>query len=457
MCRLDVDPLDWEERSDAIPFWQHAVAGSLAGIAEHVGMFPLDTVKTRMQASTGSSGGLLQHMRSVASERGLLGFWRGASVIGAGCVPAHCGLFLTYETAKRRVLRPDAHQPVLSAMCGGAASLVHDAILTPHDVIKQRLQLGSYKSTIHCVLKTYRVEGLGAFYRSLPVTLVSNAPNTAILAAVNESMKVALGLNKAGKSSDLGLFFACGGVGGAVAAATTLPLDVVKTRLQTQGVTQKDPAGVHRGAWNVVQAIAQNEGLRGFYRGVLPRMLVSAPAAAICWGTYSSVVSLLSSGPHEGLTRSVAAAVDGADVAAGIGAEEEERDPLEWETWDPRSVPLWKHMVAGSAAGVMEHVAMYPVDTVKTQMQAAPAVPGAAPLTVRQTVRNIIEQEGVGALFRGCYVIGAACIPAHIGLFGTYEMTKLMLLKSGDEKDHAPLRAALCGALSTTIRLTPAW
>lgn len=36
----------------ALPFLlpQHMVAGALAGIGEHVAMYPVDTVKTRMQA-----------------------------------------------------------------------------------------------------------------------------------------------------------------------------------------------------------------------------------------------------------------------------------------------------------------------------------------------------------------------------------------------------------------------
>ena len=34
---------------------------------------------------------------------------------------------------------------------------------------------------------------------------------------------------------------------------------------------------------------------------------------------------------------------------------------LEWETWDPAKGPFWHHAVAGSCAGVMEHLAMFPV------------------------------------------------------------------------------------------------
>jgi solute carrier family 25 iron transporter 28/37 len=48
--------------------------------------------------------------------------------------------------------------------------------------------------------------------------------------------------------------------------------------------------------------------------------------------------------------------------------EEEDLD-LEWEEWDGRS-PFLHHCIAGSVAGVAEHVLLYPVDTVKTHMQA---------------------------------------------------------------------------------------
>ena len=47
--------LDWETRKDYIPFWKHVIAGKLpsrsyrigscAGIMEHCGMFPIDTIK----------------------------------------------------------------------------------------------------------------------------------------------------------------------------------------------------------------------------------------------------------------------------------------------------------------------------------------------------------------------------------------------------------------------------
>ena len=43
------DPLEFEELDGGSPFWHHGVAGSLAGVAEHVLVYPLDTVKTHIQ------------------------------------------------------------------------------------------------------------------------------------------------------------------------------------------------------------------------------------------------------------------------------------------------------------------------------------------------------------------------------------------------------------------------
>ena len=37
--------MDWETRRKEIPILKHIVAGSCAGIMEHVGMFPIDTIK----------------------------------------------------------------------------------------------------------------------------------------------------------------------------------------------------------------------------------------------------------------------------------------------------------------------------------------------------------------------------------------------------------------------------
>lgn len=290
------DPYEWEVRDGSTSFAQHAAAGSCAGVMEHLGMYPLDTVKTRMQASS-TSLGVSGAVREVLRERGLAGFMRGAHVIGLGCIPAHVGLFGMYELARTRLMVTNSqeHQPLRTAACGGAGALVHDALLTPHDVVKQRLQLGRHVGAVDCIASTWRAEGFRAFYRSLPATLAMNVPFTATLVAVNESLKLAMQVRQYDVDATLSEasgYFLCAGLSGAVAAAVTSPLDVVRTRLQTQEAPSTAARGylaARPGIADTLRAIIRTEGARGLVRGMLPRIFLAAPSSAISWGTYETV------------------------------------------------------------------------------------------------------------------------------------------------------------------------
>ena len=46
------EQLEWEERKDSVPMHLHMLAGSCAGVAEHLCMFPIDTFKVRQQRLT---------------------------------------------------------------------------------------------------------------------------------------------------------------------------------------------------------------------------------------------------------------------------------------------------------------------------------------------------------------------------------------------------------------------
>lgn len=105
--------------------------------------------------------------------------------------------------------------------------------LTPFDVVKQRMQLGYYKSVTHCIRTVLKTEGLAAFYMSFPTTLMMNIPFGGVMVAVNESVKKVL--NPEGEYS-ISTSMIAGSIAGGVAAAVTTPLDVVKTRLQTQNL-----------------------------------------------------------------------------------------------------------------------------------------------------------------------------------------------------------------------------
>eukprot|EP00981_Chlorochromonas_danica_P003303 scaffold642_cov166-Ochromonas_danica.AAC.20 len=329
------DDLEWEEwNPKKLSFWHHMVAGSAAGLAEHVSIFPIDTIKTNVQCEKCGSSNIFKTWKCVArmvSIEGPFRLWRGVSAMFAGCIPA-----------SKRALGVTArgeHQPFRAAVCGVIAAISHDLIMTPFDVVKQRMQLGYYASVRHCIKSIVRTEGVRALYISFPMTLSMNIPYGAIMVPVNESMKKVL--NPSGRF-DYRISMISGAVAGAVAAAVTTPLDIIKTRLQTQNLQPvsgsaecqfyaKQPQAVvssslysdvrmpgvrsfmtvaptrgRRGRSRAAAFLKHPEGVRaivhrliaedgavGFFRGVVPRVLTQAPSVAISWTVYETVKDFL--------------------------------------------------------------------------------------------------------------------------------------------------------------------
>jgi solute carrier family 25 iron transporter 28/37 len=296
--------LDWEEWDGQMPFWKHAVAGSCAGIMEHIGMFPLDTVKTHMQVlrpGAIAATGMGDVLKDIVGNGGSRGFMRGCSAIALGTVPAHVGLFTTYEFTKSRLLDGRENDPVRAAACGAASQFAHDLFLTPADVVKQRMQLGCSSSITSCLLGMVRREGCAALFRSMPTTLAMNLPFGSVLVATNETLKHHFCDDTCNTNSSLSLYFLSAGISGGVAAAATQPLDVIKTRLQTQDClapcasTSVKSTPKYAGFLTTMKTVLREEGCSAFCHGLAPRVLYTMPAAAICWGTYDSIKSIIMS------------------------------------------------------------------------------------------------------------------------------------------------------------------
>lgn len=284
---------------DGLSFPKYMLAGAAAGIAEHVAMYPVDTVKTRMQALAQPGQnlhGTSLHLaiRSIIRREGLHGLYRGVGAVAWGAGPAHAMYFTTYEVAKTAFGADRAvHSPVATALAGASATVVNDALMTPADVVKQRLQLthSPYRGIIDCAMQTYRSEGLGAFFRSYRTTLFMNIPFTAVHFSAYESIKQVL----AEDETDEGLLvqLIAGGAAGGLSAAVTNPLDVVKTRLQTDGMLTHKEAIKSGAVLSALKRITEQEGAGAIWHGLSARVWFHIPAAAVCWGVYESCKTLL--------------------------------------------------------------------------------------------------------------------------------------------------------------------
>ncbi|XP_071871945.1 mitoferrin-1 isoform X3 [Bombus fervidus] len=227
----------------------HMTAGAIAGIMEHCVMYPLDSVKTRMQALTPSSGG---------GGRG-----------GVGTVLI------------RMVQQEGFLRPIRAAYgtAGCLATLLHDGIMNPAEVVKQRLQMynSPYRNVITCITNIYRKEGIYAFYRSYTTQLAMNVPFQMIHFMTYEIAQV---FTNPDHTYNPIAHMESGALAGAVAAAVTTPLDVCKTLLNTQSGVQV------QGMMDAIKTIYRYGGLRGYFRGLNARVLYQMPATTICWSTY---------------------------------------------------------------------------------------------------------------------------------------------------------------------------
>lgn len=215
-----------------------------------------------------------------------------------GCIPAHALYFSAYEAVKLSNTRPDGTLPYWAGLLAGAAAVVgHDFIMTPLDTIKQRLQLGHYTGMRQAALEMMKHEGTFSLVRSLPVTLLTNIPYGSIMVSTNEVCKSALSPDKHEQPS-LAVYLVSSAMGGMVASFCTTPLDRIKTVLQIQqlqpvyceryGSCPKVSTTERVEVVQAIQRIWKQEGVRGLFKGSLPRMLSHTPAVAISWTSYET-------------------------------------------------------------------------------------------------------------------------------------------------------------------------
>lgn len=272
-------------------------AGAIAGVMEHCVMYPLDSVKTRMQSLTHMHAHetIVSTMRDMVRTEGLARPFRGVMAVVAGAGPAHALYFGAYEYSKEAIARVSDRNQINYMVSAALATLVHDAISNPADVVKQRLQMynSPYRSVLHCARMVYQTEGLRAFYRSYSTQLVMNIPYSAIQFPTYEFFQKLL--NKDNKYNPP-VHMVAGGAAGAAASALTTPLDVCKTLLNTQ----EDGAGKTRGLLQAAKKIYRTAGPLGFFKGLQARVLYQMPATAICWSTYEFFKYILTGTANRG-------------------------------------------------------------------------------------------------------------------------------------------------------------
>lgn len=288
----------------------HLLSGTVAGMSSVLFDYPLDTLKTTMQASSASCSpstsrptSYLHHIQHCYGRGGVRSFYSGASLPLLAQGIENAVIFSVYRTVSVRLestavgsspTTPPWRSPpklIAAAAAGAAVSFV----LTPVEYLKCNMQAGRRKLRCggHCtsvpklVLDTYHLHGLRGFYRGHSGTLLRAVPGNVAYFISYEQMKLWLGAGgpDGGWWSSVGLTLA-GGLSGCAYWSICFPADVVKTRMQV------DPSWSSYRFTEAVSRQYKGEGLRGMYRGWRVTAIRSFVSSAVVFSVYEWCTSL---------------------------------------------------------------------------------------------------------------------------------------------------------------------
>jgi solute carrier family 25 S-adenosylmethionine transporter 26 len=162
------------------PAWRvvagNLAAGAVSGCAVEAALYPIDTIKTRMQAAIGGGG------FSAMFANGSKSLYAGCFQNLVGVAPASAIFISVYEPMKRWVeARVTPEQRYLGPIAGGAAAgLASSIVRVPTEVIKSRLQTGEVKGAIAAIRSIISTQGVKGLYAGYGAFLLRDLPFDAI-------------------------------------------------------------------------------------------------------------------------------------------------------------------------------------------------------------------------------------------------------------------------------------
>ncbi|XP_057772779.1 LOW QUALITY PROTEIN: mitochondrial arginine transporter BAC2-like [Salvia miltiorrhiza] len=279
---------------------------------------------------------------------------------------------------------------------GGTAGVIAGY---PLDTLRIRQQSSAEGSAVQILRRLVAAEGPFSLYRGMAAPLASVTFQNAIAFQTYAILSRAVDGHSSSNDPPSYRGVALGGFGtGAIQSLVLSPVELVKIRLQLQAKTRSSK--IHNGPLDVARSILRAEGWRGLYRGLTITVLRDAPAHAAYFSTYEYTREWLHPGCRKGSHES-----------------------------------FGTMLLAGGLAGVASWICCYPLDVVKTRLQAQSSSTeryGGIVDCFRQSVR----EEGYHVLWRG---LGTAVLRAFIvngAIFTAYE-TALRCILRGNQNPAA--------------------
>ena len=273
------------------------LAGGFGGACLCVVGAPFDVVKTRLQQDAHvASSSAFHAAKGIIKAEGLMGLWRGVTPPLLVSMPQFAVVFSAFE-ASRAFVRRHSSQPLGNmrdtAIAGSLVALPTSFIYTPVDRVKLALQAdgrriaaghpAKYASVLDAICKLHAAHGLPTFARGFWATLARDVPAWATYFVVYSAVK--LRLRPPADSSTEGVLdgstelspassLVAGGLAGAATWAVCVPIDVVKTRFQSELK--------HTTYLSACRSILRTAGIGGFFAGFGAIVVGGIPRDAAC-------------------------------------------------------------------------------------------------------------------------------------------------------------------------------
>lgn len=286
-------------KSDAaIEGLKNTLASGMAAACSKTILAPFDTIKTVQQHVEGGKPlGLFEAARRITNRPGgVRNLYAGLGVSALGSMPSVGLYFGVYSYCKRRIgpklvecfgsereddkkaLCSDSALRTLSiAMSAAIGNTVASFSRVPYEVVKQNLQTGQFPSTFAAVSHMWGERGMRSFFPvgGVSIQMVRDIPYAIFTLLSYEYIRDNWAVKRSEKDPDNRWLrdMVAGGTAGGIGSILTSPMDVLKTRLQT------DKASVYGGSIvHCARSVFEEGGPTAFLRGSVPRLMHKIPA-----------------------------------------------------------------------------------------------------------------------------------------------------------------------------------